>query len=134
MNIGEFIYRKRIENKITTHSFAKELGISVSDVYQLETNSLVENYSTKIREIANLLNLTHDERRYLRSLRFNPSNTDIFFNKFSGQIDYNDYIDMVEDFSLTQRDYNDFLYSIDTKIRNSVVAMWYVVFKNYDFF
>ena len=67
-NFGDFLYQKRIENKITMRQMADELGVSpvfVSDIEKDRRNPFDVN---RLRQLVPFLNLTDEERDLMYDL------------------------------------------------------------------
>lgn len=67
-NFGNFLYQKRIENKITMRQMADELGVSpvfISDIEKDRRNPFDVN---RLRQLVPFLNLTDEERDLMYDL------------------------------------------------------------------
>lgn len=67
-NFGDFLYQKRIENKITMRQMADELGVSpvfISDIEKDRRNPFDVN---RLRQLVPFLNLTDEERDLMYDL------------------------------------------------------------------
>ena len=67
-NFGDFLYQKRIENKITMRQMADELGVSpvfVSDIEKDRRNPFDVN---RLKQLVSFLNLTDEERDLMYDL------------------------------------------------------------------
>ena len=67
-NFGDFLYQKRIENKITMRQMADELGVSpvfISDIEKDRRNPFDVN---RLKQLVSFLNLTDEERDLMYDL------------------------------------------------------------------
>ena len=67
-NFGDFLYQKRIENKITMRQMADELGVSpvfISDIEKDRRNPFDVN---RLKQLVPFLNLTDEERDLMYDL------------------------------------------------------------------
>ena len=67
-NFGDFLYQKRIENKITMRQMADELGVSavfISDIEKDRRNPFDVN---RLKQLVSFLNLTDEDRDLMYDL------------------------------------------------------------------
>ena len=67
-NFGDFLYQKRIENKITMRQMADELGVSavfISDIEKDRRNPFDVN---RLKQLVSFLHLTDEERDLMYDL------------------------------------------------------------------
>lgn len=67
-NFGDFLYKKRVENKITMRQMAEELGVSpvfISDIEKDHRNPFDVN---RLKQLVPFLNLTNEERDLMYDL------------------------------------------------------------------
>lgn len=67
-NFGDFIQRKRLENKKTLRGFATEIKIAAPYLSDIENNNRKAPEGEVLEKIINALNLTNEEKTYAYDL------------------------------------------------------------------
>lgn len=67
-NFGEFLQRKREERKITLRKMAEQLGFSAPFLSDVEKDRRNPPELSKLEQIAEILNLTDDEKQTMLNL------------------------------------------------------------------
>ena len=67
-NFGDFLYQKRIENKITMRQMADELGVSPVFISDIEKDRRKPFDVNRLKQLVSFLNLTDEERDLMYDL------------------------------------------------------------------